>query len=63
MRCFLLNEIDNLRPLVEEIGKYAPDGTGTVADELRREHARVHVLHRLHRGFKMCACPRLRRDF
>src|SRR5579864_4043167 len=52
------NEIDNLRPLVEETGKYAPetdilivddnspDGTGQLADELRRENPQVQVLHR-----------------
>ena len=52
------NELDNLRPLVEEILKYAPesnilivddnspDGTGTLADEIHSENAQVHVLHR-----------------
>ncbi len=53
------NEIDNLRPLVEEIFSYAPetdilivddkspDGTGKLADELHNQNAQVQVLHRL----------------
>jgi dolichol-phosphate mannosyltransferase len=52
------NELDNLRPLVKEILVYAPeanilivddnspDGTGTLADEMRTAHAQVDVLHR-----------------
>nr|BBH94952.1 dolichyl-phosphate beta-D-mannosyltransferase [Thermogemmatispora argillosa] len=52
------NERDNLRPLIREIFRYAPetdvlivddhspDGTGELAEELAREDARVHVLHR-----------------
>ncbi len=52
------NEIDNLRPLLEEIFSYAPetdilivddnspDGTGDLADEIHNENPRVHVLHR-----------------
>jgi dolichol-phosphate mannosyltransferase len=52
------NEKDNLRSLIEEIFRYAPatdvlivddhspDGTGELAEELAREDARVHVMHR-----------------
>lgn len=52
------NELENLRPLVGEILKYAPethilivddnspDGTGALADVMQSEHAQVHVLHR-----------------
>jgi dolichol-phosphate mannosyltransferase len=52
------NEIENLRPLLEEIFSYAPetdvlivddnspDGTGKLADEIHNENARVKVLHR-----------------
>ncbi len=52
------NEIDNLRPLVEEIFSYAPetdllvvddnspDGTGELADKIHIENPRVNVLHR-----------------
>jgi dolichol-phosphate mannosyltransferase len=52
------NEIENLRPLLDQVGTYAPetdilivddhspDGTGDLADQLQQENARVHVLHR-----------------
>ena len=52
------NELENLRPLIEEIFKYvpqtdilivddnSPDGTGKLADELSAEHPQIHVLHR-----------------
>ncbi|MBX5451247.1 MAG: polyprenol monophosphomannose synthase [Thermogemmatispora sp.] len=52
------NEKENLRPLLREIFRYAPttdvlivddhspDGTGELAEELAREDARVHVMHR-----------------
>src|SRR6266567_8170339 len=52
------NEIENLRPLLEEIFSYAPetdvlivddhspDGTGELADEIQNENPRVKVLHR-----------------
>ena len=52
------NELDNLRPLLNEIFTYAPetdilivddnspDGTGDLADEIHDQNARVHVLHR-----------------
>ena len=52
------NEADNLRPLVEEIRKHAPDaailviddnspdGTGRIADKLRAELPEIHVIHR-----------------
>jgi dolichol-phosphate mannosyltransferase len=52
------NEIDNVRPLLQEIFLYAPDtdvlivddnspdGTGKLADEIHDEDARVHVMHR-----------------
>ncbi len=52
------NESGNLRPLIDEIHKYAPhadvlvvddnspDGTGRIADEMAAADPRVHVLHR-----------------
>ncbi|MDQ2714832.1 MAG: polyprenol monophosphomannose synthase [Chloroflexota bacterium] len=52
------DEIDNLRPLLTEIFKYAPvtdvlivddnspDGTGKLADEIHNENPQVQVLHR-----------------
>jgi dolichol-phosphate mannosyltransferase len=52
------NELDNLRPLLNEIFTYAPetdilivddnspDGTGDLADEIHEQNAQVHVLHR-----------------
>ena len=52
------NEVENLRPLLEEIFSYAPetdvlivddhspDGTGELADEIQNENPRVKVLHR-----------------
>jgi dolichol-phosphate mannosyltransferase len=52
------NEAGNLRPLVEEIRRYAPeasilivddnspDGTGQLADELRARLPEIHVIHR-----------------
>ena len=52
------NELDNLRPLLQEIFSYAPDtdvlivddnspdGTGKLADEIHNENPQVHVLHR-----------------
>jgi dolichol-phosphate mannosyltransferase len=52
------NEIENLRPLLAEIFKYAPetdvlivddhspDGTGALADEIHNGNPRVKVLHR-----------------
>src|SRR5438093_1596546 len=52
------NEIDNVRPLLQEIFLYAPDtdvlivddnspdGTGKLADEIHDEDPRVHVMHR-----------------
>jgi dolichol-phosphate mannosyltransferase len=52
------NEIENLRPLLEEILSYAPetevliiddhspDGTGELADEIQNENPRVKALHR-----------------
>src|SRR5579863_8837718 len=52
------NELDNLRPLIEEIFKYvsqtdilivddnSPDGTGKLADDLSAEYPQIHVLHR-----------------
>ncbi|MHB1561962.1 MAG: polyprenol monophosphomannose synthase [Isosphaeraceae bacterium] len=52
------NEAGNLRPLVEEIRRHAPDaailviddnspdGTGRIADELRDSLSDVHVIHR-----------------
>jgi dolichol-phosphate mannosyltransferase len=52
------NEVDNLRPLVAEIRRYAPqasiliiddnspDGTGALADELARTLPDFHVVHR-----------------
>ena len=53
-----LNEVDNLRPLVESIREFAPyadvlviddnspDGTGRVADELKATLPGIHVIHR-----------------
>jgi dolichol-phosphate mannosyltransferase len=52
------NERDNLRPLLREIFRYAPetdvlivddrspDGTGELADELARENPHIRVIHR-----------------
>jgi len=52
------NEVDNLRPLLEEIITQAPeshiliiddnsvDGTGKLADEIQTEMSQVHVIHR-----------------
>ncbi|HKV01452.1 MAG TPA: polyprenol monophosphomannose synthase [Ktedonobacteraceae bacterium] len=52
------NEIDNLRPLLDEIFSYAPesdvlivddnspDGTGELADKIHLENTRANVLHR-----------------
>jgi dolichol-phosphate mannosyltransferase len=52
------NEVENLRPLVEEIRRHAPkaavlviddnspDGTGVLADELKAALPDVHVIHR-----------------
>jgi len=52
------NELENIRPMVESILSAAPgvevivvdddspDGTGHVADQLARRHARVSVIHR-----------------
>lgn len=52
------NEVDNLRPLIAEIRRYAPhasllvvddnspDGTGRLADELQAFLPDIHVLHR-----------------
>ena len=52
------NEIDNMRPLLQEIFLYAPDtdvlivddnspdGTGQLADEIHDEDPRVRVMHR-----------------
>jgi len=52
------NELENLRPLLQEIFSYAPDtdvlivddnspdGTGKQADEIHNENPQVHVLHR-----------------
>jgi dolichol-phosphate mannosyltransferase len=52
------NELENLRPLLQEIFSYvpgsdvlivddnSPDGTGKLADEIHNEDPRVHVLHR-----------------
>src|SRR6266498_6165812 len=52
------NEIENLRPLLEEIFSYvpetdvlivddhSPDGTGELADKIHNENSRVKVLHR-----------------
>src|SRR5260370_41187003 len=52
------NELENLRPLLDQVGAYAPqtdmlivadhspDGTGELADQLCQETARVHVRHR-----------------
>lgn len=52
------NEVENLRPLLQEIFSYAPltdvlivddnspDGTGELADEIAQRNSQVHVLHR-----------------
>lgn len=52
------NELENLRPLIQEIYLYvpetdilivddnSPDGTGKLADELHNENPHIHVLHR-----------------
>ena len=52
------DESGNLRPLIEEIRRYAPlasiliiddnspDGTGQLADELQTTLPRIHVIHR-----------------
>jgi dolichol-phosphate mannosyltransferase len=52
------NELENLRPLLQEIFSYAPDadvlivddnspdGTGKLADEIHSENTHVRVLHR-----------------
>jgi len=52
------NEVDNLRPLLQEIYSYvpetdilivddnSPDGTGELADEIHAENLQVHALHR-----------------
>ncbi|MHB8598785.1 MAG: polyprenol monophosphomannose synthase [Ktedonobacteraceae bacterium] len=52
------NELENLRPLIQEIFSYvpqtdilivddnSPDGTGKLADELSAENPRIHVMHR-----------------
>src|SRR5258708_572378 len=52
------NELENLRPLLDQVGAYAPqtvmlivddhspDGTGELAAQLQQETARVHVLPR-----------------
>lgn len=52
------NELENLRPLLENIFTYAPqtdilivddnspDGTGELAEQIGAEDSRVHVLHR-----------------
>jgi dolichol-phosphate mannosyltransferase len=52
------NEIENLRPLLEEVFSYvpatdiliiddnSPDGTGKLANEIHERDSRVHVLHR-----------------
>jgi dolichol-phosphate mannosyltransferase len=52
------NEVENLRPLVETIRRFAPgaailvvddnspDGTGRLADELKAELPDIHVIHR-----------------
>src|SRR5438128_11308516 len=52
------NELENLRPLLQEVFSYSPgcdvlivddnspDGTGKLADELHNENPHVHVLHR-----------------
>jgi dolichol-phosphate mannosyltransferase len=52
------NELDNLRPLLEQVFSYAPDtdvlivddnspdGTGRLADEIHGQNPRVSVLHR-----------------
>ena len=52
------NEVENLRPLLQEIfssvpetdilivDDNSPDGTGKLADEIHAENSQVHVLHR-----------------
>ncbi len=52
------NEAGNLRPLIETIRQFvpnssilviddnSPDGTGQIADEIRKDLPKVHVLHR-----------------
>ena len=52
------NELENVRPLLQEIFSYvpnidilivddnSPDGTGRLADEISGENPHVHVLHR-----------------
>ena len=52
------NELENLRPLLQEIFSYAPetdvlivddnspDGTGKLADKIHNENPQVHALHR-----------------
>ncbi len=52
------NEVENLRPLLETTFSYvpetdvlviddnSPDGTGTLADQISQDNARVHVMHR-----------------
>src|SRR5438874_11370875 len=52
------NEVENLRPLLDDIFSYlaqtdvlivddnSPDGTGKLADEIHNENPQVHVLHR-----------------
>ena len=52
------NEVDNLRPLLEEIFAQVPesdiliiddnsaDGTGKLADEIHAEKSQVYVMHR-----------------
>lgn len=52
------NEAGNIRPLIEEVHRYAPDahilvvddnspdGTGRMVDELAASDARIHALHR-----------------
>ena len=52
------NEMENIRPLVEDVLKHvpdmhiliyddnSPDGTGDIADELARENENVRVVHR-----------------
>ena len=52
------NELENIRPLIQEIFSFvpdtdilivddnSPDGTGKVADELHEQNPHVHVMHR-----------------